>query len=145
MSTNDQQIFKGKHYREAMRYMDNAKEYLKQAKKEGKTYSDPKYVRTACGTAYSGVLIALDAFLTLKGIKLPDGKNKRKTIEIYQHNVSNIDKKLLVNLDCVYKILHLYGYYDGLLDVKSITSGFEHANVIINKIKPKNGETKISV
>ena len=45
----------------------------------------------------------------------------------------------------MYKILHLNGYYEGLLDVKSITSGFEHANVIINKIKPTNGETKISV
>ena len=142
MLIKEQQEFKNKHYSEATRYMDNAKDYLKQAKKEGKFYSDAKYVRTACGTAYNGVLIALDAFLTLKGIKLPDGKNKRKSIEIYQHNVSNIDKKLSKNLDCVYKVLHLGGYYDGILKVDVIKSGFEDAQIIINKIKPANGQIK---
>lgn len=47
-------------YKEAMRYVENANETLKLAGKDGKFYIDQKYVRTACGTAYSGILVALD-------------------------------------------------------------------------------------
>jgi len=69
MSVQEQEQTKEKYHSEAMRYMDNAKEYLKNAQKEDGFYLDKKYVKTACGTAYNGVLVALDGFLTLKDIK----------------------------------------------------------------------------
>ncbi|MDR2448668.1 MAG: DUF5618 family protein [Prevotellaceae bacterium] len=56
--------------------MSNAKETLQKAKKEDNFYCDRKYVRTACGTAYNGILLALDAYLTLKDVELP--KKKRR-------------------------------------------------------------------
>ena len=115
--------------------MDNAKESLKNAKKEGNYYQDPKYVRTACGTAYCGVLIALDCFLILKGIHKPTGK-ERKSIEYYQKNLGNMDIKMLNNLNVAYKILHLSGYYDGIESVDVIKTGFNEAYAIIDKIKP---------
>ena len=40
------------------------------ARKDGKYYQDKKYVVTACGTAYKGTLLALDAFLEIKGNRL---------------------------------------------------------------------------
>ena len=44
---------------EAMRYIDNAKEILREkAKKEDGLYQDKKYVKMAGHTAYSGVLLA---------------------------------------------------------------------------------------
>jgi uncharacterized protein (UPF0332 family) len=137
MSTNEQQVVREKYYNEANRYMDNAKECLKKAKKEDRYYHDPKYVRMACGTAYNGVLIALDGFLTLKGIHTPDGKKVRKSIEYYQNNITKIDKKMLDNLNVVYKILHLYGYYDGIESVDVVKTGFDEAYKIIEKIKPQ--------
>jgi len=90
MSVEEQEQTKERYYIEAMRYMDNAKEYLKNAKKEGNYYRDPKYVRTECGAAYNGVLIALDGYLSLKGIKKPKGKN-RKSIEYYHNNLGKLD------------------------------------------------------
>jgi len=138
MSIQEQEQTKEKYYNEAMRYMDNAKEYLKNAKKEGKYFRDPKYVRTACGTAYSGVLIALDGYLLLKGIEKPKGKN-RKSIEYYHNNLGKIDRKMLDYLNSAYKILHLYGYYDGVENVNVLKEGFDEAYKIINKIKPSNG------
>ncbi len=57
--------------------MDNAKETLKKAGKEGKYFTDEKYVKTASGIAYNGVLKALDGFLLLKGI---DKKKGRKSM-----------------------------------------------------------------
>ena len=143
-SIQDQQELKIRYYSEAMRYMDNAKEYLKQARKEGTLYRDKKYVRTACGTAYSGVLVALEGFLVAKGIHTPD-KKVRKSAEYYQNNLAKLDKKMLDHFISAYKILHLYGYYDGAENVNVIKEGFVEANAIINKIKPNklNGEHKI--
>ena len=135
MSIQEQQLLKEKYYSEAVRYMDNAKENLLKAKKEGKFYQDTKYVKTACGTAYSGLLVALDGFFTLKGIKNPK-KKLRKSIEFYQENLSKIDKKMLDYLISAYKILHLSGYYDGINNAIVIKEGFEAAGKIIEKINP---------
>ena len=135
MSLEEQQELKQKSYAEAMRYMHNAKETLQKAKKEDNYYADRKYVRTACGTAYNGVLLALDAYLTLKDVELP--RKRRRSIEFYTRNISKIDGKMLKYLDVVYDILHLDGYYDGILDARAIQVGFANAYDIIDKIKPQ--------
>jgi len=137
MSVQEQEQTKERYYGEAMRYMDNAKEYLKNAKKEGNYYQDKKYVKTACGVAYSGLLEGLDGFLRLKDIKAK-GK-QRKSIEFYQENLARIDKKMLNTLNSAYEILHLLGYYDGITKASVLKDGFDEAYKIINKIKPSNG------
>jgi hypothetical protein len=126
-------------YMEAMRYIENAEVQLKQAGKDGKFYSDEKYVRSASGIAYSGVLIALDALFNIKNIPKRRG---RKAIEYYQDNLSKIDKKLLKELNSAYRILHLEGYYEGETKIQSIESGFDSAVTIIDALKPfsKNGQ-----
>ena len=134
MSIEEQQELKQKNYAEAMRYMENAREALQKAKKEGNYYHDRKYVRTACGVAYNGVLLALDTYFMLKDVELP--KKKRRSIDFYTRNVSKIDGKMLKYLDVVYDVLHLDGYYDGNLDVRVIHAGFANAYEIISKIKP---------
>jgi len=143
MSIHEQQQIKEKYHREATRYIDNAKECLVKARKENGYYQDQKYVRMACGTAYSGLLVALDCFLILKGVQKPTAK-ERKSIEYYQTNITKIDKKLLDTLNSAYKILHLLGYYDGIEKADVVKSGFEEANKIIEKIKPTglNGSAK---
>ena len=135
MSVEEQLLVKKEYYSEAIRYMENAKEYLKNAKKEGNVYRYPKYVRTACGTAYSGVLIALDGFLVVKGAHKPT-KRPRKSIEYYQSTLTKLDKKMLDYLNDAYKILHLSGYYDGIQNAPVIKEGFDLAYKIIEKIKP---------
>jgi len=136
MSIVEQQELKEKYYSEATRYMDNAREYLKNAQKEGNLYQDTKYVRTACGTAYCGVLTALDGYCILKGLHTSNSKKERKSIEYYQKNLAKQDKKMLANLNVTYKILHLSGYYDGIESVDVIKTGFNFASAIIEKIKP---------
>jgi hypothetical protein len=139
MSNEEQVVFLKKEYTEAIRYMDNAKEFLQKAKKDGALYTDKKYVRVACGTAYSGVLVALDAWFALKGISKPN-KKQRKSIEYYMSNVAKIDKKLAAFLHAAYNVLHLCGYYDGVMDVKVIAAGFDDAYEIIEKIKPSESD-----
>ena len=134
MSIQEQEALKETYYSEATRYMDNAKEYLKNAKKEDDFYLDKKYVKTACGTAYNGVLVALDGFLTLKDIK-PKGK-ERKSVEFYQRNITKIDKKMLNTFISAYEILHLWGYYDGITKASVVKEGFDLAYTLIDKIKP---------
>jgi uncharacterized protein (UPF0332 family) len=134
MSIQEQEQTKEMYYSEAIRYMDNAREYLQSVQKEDNYYLDKKYVKTACGTAYSGILVAMDAFLTLKDLK-PKGK-ERKSIEYYQRNITKIDKKMLNTLNSAYEILHLWGYYDGITDATVVKRGFELAGDLIEKIKP---------
>jgi uncharacterized protein (UPF0332 family) len=123
------------YYAEAIRYMDNAKDVLKKAQKEDKDYKDKKYVRMACGTAYSGILVALDAYLLLKDVPEP----KKKSIDFYRKNIATLDKSLLRDLNSAYSILHLAGYYDGVPRVETIKSGFNLAYDIIDRIKPLAG------
>ncbi len=134
MSTQEQNQIKKTYYKEALRYMNNAKDTLKKAGKDGKFYNDKKYVKTACGTAYNGVLKALDGYLILKNVESPKGL--RKSIEYYQSNIAKTDKKILKTINNVYNILHLSGYYDGSTSVPVIQEGFELAYDIIEKIKP---------
>ncbi len=129
---------KTKNYKESLRYLENAFDILKtKAKKEGNYYQDAKYVRMACGTAYSGVLIALDTFLKLKDSPIEKKKNQRKTVDDYRDKLSNIDKKILNEYNSAYEILHLVGYYDGFTKFDVIKSGLNSATEIINKIKPQ--------
>ena len=125
-------------YNEAMRYVDNAKNTLKLAGKEDKFYTDVKYVQTACGTAYLGMLKALDFLFDIKNVPKRRG---RKSIEYYQSVLAGIDKKLLDNLNDAYHLLHLDGYYGGIKNIKVIDAGFEIVIAVVNALKPysKNG------
>jgi len=137
MSVQEQEALKETYYTEATRYMENAKECLKKAKKEDDYYQDTKYVKMACGTAYSGLLVALDCYLILKGVGKPT-KKQRKSIEYYQSNITKIDKKMLNYLNSAYDVLHLWGYYDGITNARIVKEGFDEAYKIIEKIKPTN-------
>jgi len=138
MTRNEQNIFLSKEYFEAIRYMDNAKETLSRAGKEDNGYyKDKKYVKSACGIAYLGVLYALDAWFALKEIPEPP-KKRQKSIEYYMSNIARIDKKLVSDMDTAYGILHLEGYYRGMSNVKIINNGFELAYKIIDKVKPES-------
>jgi hypothetical protein len=137
MTPEEQNAFLSKEYAESIRYMDNAKDTLRKAGRDGPHYTDRKYIRTACGTAYNGVLIALDAWLKLKEFPEPS-KKQRKSIGYYKDAIATIDKKMLSYLDVAYDILHLSGYYDGVKSVKVVEEGFDYAYYIIDKIKPEN-------
>ncbi|MCL5991592.1 MAG: DUF5618 family protein [Bacteroidetes bacterium] len=131
MKTENQNISE-KYYNEALRYMDNANEVLKKAGRNTRYYKDTKYVKEACGVAYSAVLVALDGYFERKGITKRKG---RKNVNYYTENLSKIDKKLLNSFNAAYDILHLDGYYDGITLIKLIETGFEEALYIINKLK----------
>ncbi|GHT20101.1 hypothetical protein AGMMS4957_06010 [Bacteroidia bacterium] len=136
MLIEQQEEIKQRSYAEAMRYMSNAKDTLQKARKEGNFYADKKYVRTACGTAYNGVLLALETYLELKGVEMP--KKRRRSIEFYTSNVGKLDGQLLKELNAAYAILHLEGYYDGIQKASLIREGFDSAYEIIEHIKPNH-------
>ena len=138
--TLEQQHTRQKSYAEAMRYIANAKDVLQKAGFENGRYRDSKYVRMACGTAYSGVLIAIETWLKLKGVDFSEiaaNKNKRKNIDFYKKNVAELNGKIKDYLDDAYQILHLDGYYDGIQNANVIKEGFAAAKNIVAQIKPE--------
>ena len=134
MSIEEQQAIKIEAYKEATRYIDNAKETLKKAGREGRVFKDVKYVRTAAGTAYNGVLLALEAWLRLKQADIPKGN--KKSIDSYRSEIAKRDKKLLAETNAAYDSLHISGYYDGSHLVDNMTGGLAVAEDIISRIKP---------
>jgi hypothetical protein len=101
MTKEEQNAVLSAEYAEANRYMDNAKETLKKTeKRDDGYYRDAKYVRSACGIAYLGVLVAVEAWLALKGVSA-SGK-KKKSIDYYTFNVAQLDKKMLDYLNTAY-------------------------------------------
>jgi subtilisin family serine protease len=140
MTVEDQERVKREGYALAKRYMDNAKDMLKKAGRDGRRYKDPKYVSSASGIAYKGILVALDCWLRLKEVEMPenkDGKENRRQIGFYRSNLKDLDKKLLNDLNDAYDDLHLFGYYDCNLNVSVIDEGFKIANDILARIKPE--------
>jgi hypothetical protein len=113
---------------EARRYMDNAKEILKEkAVKDGSFYTDSKYVKMAGHTMWAGCLLALDFALDVK-----KPKNGRKDIDDYKAAASKVDKKLLSYVVEGYNTMHLSMSYDGNKLVKVVQGGFEAMKYIID-------------
>jgi uncharacterized protein (UPF0210 family) len=125
---------------EAHRYFDNVKENLQKAEKEDGYYKDDKYVRTASGIAYLGLIMIVQKILDFHG--KPKAK-KNEDVYYYQEHLGSINKKLLVHFNTGYNELHLNGYYRGEKKVSSIQSGMEEYEYFLNeldKISPSKVE-----
>ena len=123
--------------KEALRYLNNAKEILKSAPIEDNTYTDIKPVQEACRTAYFAVLKAIDEYLISKGV---DPKELPQSIEGYRELIKRYlsvrNGKLAREFEKLYKALHIAGYYRGLLeDTAMVKDAFKAAKVFIEKIK----------
>ncbi|WP_353722592.1 DUF5618 family protein [Dyadobacter sp. 676] len=119
---------------EAKRYIDNARGFLRNnARKENGVYQDTKYVKIAGHTAYSGVLMALDAVLPEKG--------SRKSVEWYQKELSAIDKRVLASFLNAYHQLHIGMGYDGNPSAKMANIGLQDAERIIHWVENRLEKT----
>ena len=123
--------------KEALRYLVNAKEILKNAPIEDNTYEDIKYVQEACATAYLAVLKAIDEFLIKAGV---DQKDFPESAEGYRNMLKKHavvhDGKLLKEFEKLYKALHIAGYYRGLLeDVTMVKDALRAARLFIDKLR----------
>ena len=122
--------------REALRYLENAKQMLLSAPKEDNTYTDIKPVRQACGTAYLAVLKAIDEYLLSQGV---DKKRLPKSVDGYRELLRKYvlvhDGKLVREFEKLYDALHIAGYYRGLLaDVNMVKDAFKAAESFITKL-----------
>jgi len=119
------------HYLEAKRYVDNARKILtNHAGKHGEFYTDPKYVKMACNTAYTGVLVALDGTFQLRK------KGQRSDVIKYRKAIGEKNKSILTYFNSAYNTLHLLCGYDGDLYVDNSQNGLKLADKIIEWSRP---------
>jgi len=123
--------------KEALRYLENAKELLRKSPIEGDTYTEPKYVQEACGTAYLAVLKAIDQYLIKKGI---DTRDLPQSVDGYRHairkHLAPRNGKLTREFESLYSTLHIAGYYKGLLrNATIVKETLNIAKRFIEKIK----------
>ena len=123
--------------KEALRYLNNAKEILRKAPVEDGRYADMKYVQEACGTAYLAVLKAIDEFLLCRGLsrkELPRSADAYR--KVLQRHLGVHDGKLLREFEVIYDELHIAGYYRGMLhSVDVVKAALKGARGFIEKIK----------
>jgi len=122
--------------KEALRYLQNAKEILQKAPREDKRYTDVKYVQEACGTAYLAVLKAIDEYLLNRGLSK---KELPKSVDDYRKALQKYlavrDGKLLREFEALYDLLHIAGYYRGnLYFVDVVKDGIGAARIFIEKL-----------
>jgi hypothetical protein len=116
---------------EARRYIDNAKEILREkACKEDGYYQDPKYVKMAGHTAYTGILLVLDNLLGKK-------TKGRKDVDWYKQHLAQMDKKMLNSFLTAYQVLHLDMAYDGAKSADLAKLGMEEAEKLISWVEIK--------
>ena len=123
--------------KEALRYLNNAKEILKSAPVEDNAYSDVKPVQEACAAAYLAVLKAIDVCLLNRGL---NKKDLPRSVDGYrkalQKHLSMCDGKLLREFERLYDQLHIAGYYRALLhDVDIVKDAIRAARSFIEKVK----------
>jgi len=124
--------------KEALRYLNNAKEILKSAPIEDNIYIDIKPVREALGTAYLAVLEAINEYLVTKV-----GLTKRelpKSVDAYrnalQKYVAIHDGRITREFERLYDTLHIAGYYRGLLGhVDIVKDAIRAARAFVEKIE----------
>jgi len=120
-----------KNTQEAHRYLENAKEILREkAQKEDGYYKDRKYVKMAGNTAYAAILEALDGLFGKK-------QKGRKSVEWYQEELGKVDRKVLNTFNLAYDNLHLAMGYDWNLTVDVCNAGLRQAESIINWVETK--------
>ncbi len=107
--------------REPSRYLQNAKTLLKQAPLEGDIYTDLKPVREAFGTAYLAILEAIDAALLARGVRT---RELPRSVDAYRaaikRHLAAHNGLLVREFESLYRLLHIAGYYRGLLDRATI-------------------------
>ena len=123
--------------KEAVRYLNNAKEILKRAPIEDGTYIDVKPVREAFSTAYLAVLEAINEILLKKGLTK---KDLPKSVDAYRNAlrkyVSVHNGKVLREFEKLYDALNIAGYYRGLIyDVDMVKEAFKATRVFIEKLE----------
>ena len=117
------------------RYLANAKEMLAKAGIEDNRYVDIKYVKSACGIAYLGVLKAIDDYLLKHGLST---RELPKKVEEYQkalkkHSVHN--GRLLGQFNDLYHELHIAGYYRGdLRHVEMVKTAMKLTHKFVDKL-----------
>ncbi|MBI3583032.1 MAG: DUF5618 family protein [Nitrospinae bacterium] len=123
--------------KEAIRYLDNAKDILSKSKIEDNKYVDLKYVKSACGVAYLGILKAVDEYLLKKRFM---EKNLPKSVDAYREmlkkHLTVHNGKLLREFEDIYAELHIAGYYRGLLrHTDTVKAVLNAAKKFVEKIK----------
>ena len=123
--------------KEALRYLNNAKEILKAIPVEDNIYMDIKPVREAFATAYLAVLEAINEYLkTKKGLTK---KELPKSVDAYRDalrkHIAVHNGKLMREFENLYDALHIAGYYRGLIyDTRAVKDYLKAAKEFIEKI-----------
>jgi Domain of unknown function (DUF5618) len=121
---------------EALRYLRNARAILRHLPVERDIYLDRKPVREAMVAAYLAVLEAINEALSRRGVAR---KELPKSVEAFraalQRHLATRNGTLMREFESLYDLLHIAGYYRGLLYDRTVVRGaLDAAQRFIEKV-----------
>ena len=121
---------------EAIRYLNNARGILRRVPVERDIYVDRKPVREAMGTAYLAILEAINEALIRRGVARND---LPKSVDAYrialQRQLGVRNGKLARELESLYDLLHVAGYYRGFIyRRKAVKAALDDAQSFIERL-----------
>ncbi len=122
--------------KEAIRYLENAKDILSKSPIEDNIYLDDKYVKSACGDGiFGGIKGILKITLKQRFIKKELPKKVEEYMKALKKYASPYNGKLVKEFDALYDTLHIAGYYRGLLHSTSVVKeALKAAQTFIEKL-----------
>jgi hypothetical protein len=141
MTLKEQNAIKRVAYKEAMHYMKEAKVLMKKAPKDD-GYDDfikhKRDLNKICKTAYSGMSVALDAYLRLANAA-SISKRDRSNVYYMKDFLRKMDIDISTDLYSAHNLLLWMCCDYGMTGTRVVEMGFENVMNIINKIKPRQG------
>lgn len=122
------------YFKEAFRYLENAKLRLRESPIQYNRYQDIKPVREACGTCYLAVLLAVDGYLLQRGVNENNLPSSTKEYWLALEKYIPHNGKLANAFSNAYEVLHIFGYYRGGAVPEMIKAGFQNAKLVIDTL-----------
>ena len=120
------------HYNRTLRHIDNAEAELKKAGKDGSYYTNKKYVKSAGGIAYTGVLEATKQYIALKDVAINDGADEREI----KSALSKLNPNAVEPFNHFYSYLYFSVHLYGNSNVRNLTEVMKAAREFIALLKP---------
>ena len=123
------QVESGTYFEQALRCIDNAEAELKKSGKSGNYYTNKKYIKTAGGIAYAGILQATKQYIALSGVVVSDDEREIKRA------LAMLNRRLVEPFNHFYSYLYFSVHLHGNSNVRNLTEVLKEVREFIAILK----------
>jgi hypothetical protein len=133
MATEEKNKIKSKAFVEASALLDEAVAVLKTTKVEFGYYQSSIKVRKVCILAHKALMIAIDAWLRVRGVRFTG----KKSFKFYWQAAKELDDPMYSYFEVIHNMLYEDCYQNGFTEVDFVNNAVELVKaMVVKKIRP---------